>query len=60
MHVFCIYGIVKWYNLKFYMMPSGNILAVKSCVIKPYANAEEKLSKYPKDSIFEIFTFIKV
>lgn len=60
MHVFFIYGIVKWYNLKFYMMPSGNILAVKLCVIETYADAEEMLSKYPKDSIFAIFSFIKV
>lgn len=42
------------------MMPSGNILAVKSCVIEPYADAEEMLSKYPKDSIFVIFSFINI
>ncbi|MBD5384082.1 MAG: hypothetical protein HDR72_03670 [Ruminococcaceae bacterium] len=47
-------------NAKLYMMPSGNILAVRLCIIEPYTDAEEMLAKYPKDSIFEIFTFIKV
>lgn len=45
---------------RLYMMPSGNILAVRPCVLEPYADAEEMLAKYPADSIFEIFTFQKV
>ncbi len=47
-------------NAKLYMMSSGNILAIRPCILEPYADAEEMLGKYPEDSIFEIFTFIKV
>lgn len=45
---------------RLYMMPDGNILAIRPCVLEPYADAEEMLAKYPADSIFEIFTFQKV
>ena len=45
---------------KLYMMPDGNILAIRPCVLEPYADAEEMLAKYPADSIFEIFTFQKI
>lgn len=45
---------------KLYMMPGGNILAVRPCVLEPYADAEEMLAKYPADLIFEIFTFKKI
>ncbi|MCM1165924.1 MAG: hypothetical protein NC299_08400 [Lachnospiraceae bacterium] len=47
-------------NAELYRLPNGNILAVKPCVLEPYADAEEMLEKYPEDSIFEIFTFEKV
>lgn len=47
-------------NAELYMMTSGNILAVRPCIIEPYIDAEDILAKYDKDSIFEIFTFIKV
>ncbi|MBD5128836.1 MAG: hypothetical protein HDT43_02765 [Ruminococcaceae bacterium] len=47
-------------NAKLYIMPSGNILAVRPCIIEPYTDAEEMLAKYSRDHIFEIFTFIKV
>ena len=45
---------------RLYMMTDGNILAIRPCVLEPYADAEEMLAKYPADSIFEIFTFQKI
>lgn len=45
---------------KLYMMPGGNILAVRPRVLEPYADAEAMLAKYPADLIFEIFTFKKI
>ena len=45
---------------RLYMMTDGNILAIRPCVLEPYADAEEMLAKYPRDSIFEIFTFQKI
>ena len=45
---------------RLYMMQDGNILAIRPCVLEPYADAEEMLAKYPADSIFEIFTFQKI
>lgn len=45
---------------RLYMMPGGNILAVRPRVLEPYADAEAMLAKYPADLIFEIFTFKKI
>jgi len=47
-------------NAKLYMMTSGNILAVRPCILEPYGDAEEMLEKYPADKISEVYTFIKV
>lgn len=47
-------------DAKLYLTDDGNILSVYPCEIEPYADAEEILSKYSKDKIFEANCFIKI
>lgn len=46
-------------DAKLYLMSDGNILSVFPCDIEPYSDAEEMLSKYSRDMIFEACCFIR-
>lgn len=46
-------------DAKLYLMSDGNILSVFPCDIEPYSDAEEMLSKYSVDMIFEACCFLR-
>lgn len=46
-------------DAKLYLMSDGNILSVFPCDIEPYSDAEELLSKYSRDMIFEACCFLR-
>lgn len=46
-------------DAKLYLMSDGNILSVFPCDIEPYSDAEEMLSKYSRDMIFEACCFLR-